>query len=113
MFYAAAGKREQMTATLQRVLDDPKTFPDARLKVGDFYGDLHDWPEALRQYQEGANNNSKEKGTYLKRIADAWLAQGKGDQAAGVVAEILKEHPNDDSAKAVNASLLLKTGQTG
>jgi len=111
MFYAAAGKRDRMTATLQRVLDDPKTFPDARLKVGDFYGDLHDWPEALRQYQEGANKNSKEKATYLKRIADAWLAQGKGDQAVGVVAEILKGHPNDDSAKAVNASLLLKTGQ--
>ena len=36
MFYAGAGKRDQLNATLQRVLDDPKTFPDARLKVGDF-----------------------------------------------------------------------------
>ena len=90
MFYAAAGKRDQMIATLQHILDNPKTFPDARLKVGDFYGELHDWPEALRQYQEGANNNPKEKATYRKRIADAWLAQGKGDQAADTVAEILK-----------------------
>jgi len=111
MFYATAGKRDQMTATLQRVLDDPKTFPDAHLKVGDFYGALHDWPEALRQYQQGADTNPKEKITYLKRISDAWLAQGKGDQAAGVVTEILKESPKDDAAKAVNASLLLKTGQ--
>jgi tetratricopeptide (TPR) repeat protein len=47
----------------------------------------------------------------LKRIADAWLAQGKGEQAAGVVADILKQQPNDDIAKAVNASLLLKTGK--
>jgi tetratricopeptide (TPR) repeat protein len=111
MFYAGASKRDQMTATLQRVLSDPKTFPDARLKVGDFYGVLHDWPEALRQYQEGANANPKEKTTYLKRMSDAWLAQGKGDQAAGIISEILKEHPNDESAKAVNASLLLKTGK--
>jgi tetratricopeptide (TPR) repeat protein len=111
MFYASAGKRDPMTATLQRVLNDPKTFPDARLRVGDFYAALHDWPEALRQYQEGADANPKEKATYLKRIFDAWLAQGKGDQAASVVSEILKEHPNDDSAKAVNASLLLKTGK--
>jgi tetratricopeptide (TPR) repeat protein len=111
MFYASASKRDQMTATLQRLLSDPKTFPDARLKVGDFYGLLHDWPEALRQYQEGANENPKEKAIYLKRIADAWLAQGKGDQATGIISEILKEHPNDESAKAVNASLLLKTGQ--
>src|SRR5580704_1945319 len=111
MFYAGASKRDQMTATLQRMLNDPKTFPDARLRVGDFYGVLHDWPEALRQYQEGANANPKEKTTYLKRMSDAWLAQGKGDQAAGIISEILKEHPNDESAKAVNASLLLKTGK--
>jgi tetratricopeptide (TPR) repeat protein len=113
MFYAATAKRDQITATLQRVLDDPKTFPEARLKVGDFFGALHDWPEALRQYQEGANTNPKERITYLKHIANSWLAQGKADQAAGVVAEILKERPNDDDAKAVNASLLLKTGQPG
>jgi tetratricopeptide (TPR) repeat protein len=111
MFYAAGDKRDQMTAALQRVLDDPKTFPDAHLKVGDFYATLHDWPEALRQYQEGAAADPKEKTTYLKRIADAWLAQGKGDQATGVVGEILKELPNDDAARAVNASLLMKTGK--
>jgi tetratricopeptide (TPR) repeat protein len=110
-FYATSGKRDQMTATLQHVLDDPKTFPNARLSVGDFYAALHDWPEALRQYQEGADANPKEKVAYLKRIADAWLAQGKGDEATGVVAQILKVQPNDDSAKAVNASLLVKTGQ--
>ena len=111
MFYAAAGKRDQMTAVLQRVLDDPKAFPDARLKVGDFYGALHDWPEAMRQYQEGAKANPKDKTTYLKHVADAWLAQGKGDEAAGVVGEILKGDSKDDAAKAVNASLLLKSGK--
>ena len=111
MFYASAGKRDQMTATLRRILDDPKNFPDGCLNVGDFYGALHDWPEAMRLYQEGADKNPKEKATYLKRISDAWVAQGKGDQAAGVVGEILKESPNDDTAKAVNASLLLKTGR--
>ena len=111
MFYASTGSREQMTATLQRVLDDPKTFPDGRLRIGDFYVTLQDWPEAMRQYQEGANRNPKERVTYLKRMSDAWLAQGRGDQAAGVVAEILKERPKDDIATAVNASLLLKTRQ--
>jgi tetratricopeptide (TPR) repeat protein len=111
MFYAAAGKRDQMSATLQRILDDPKKFPDGHLRAGDFYGALHDWPEALRQYQQGADANPKEKSAYLKRISDAWLAQGKGDEAASVIAGILKENPNDDSAKAVNASLLLKTGK--
>ena len=111
MFYAGAGKRDQMTSTLQRVLDDPKTFPDGHMKVGDFYASLHEWPAALGQYDEGAKANPKQKDLYLKRIADSWIAQGKGDQAAGVIGEILKDLPKDDAAKAVNASLLLKTGQ--
>lgn len=111
MFYATAGKRDQMSAVLQHILDDRKTFPDGPLKVGDFYAALQDWPEALRQYQDGAKANPKDKILYLKRISDGWLAQGKADEAARVVGEILKEQPKDDAAKAVNASLLLKTGR--
>ncbi len=109
-FYVAAGKRDQMTAVLKHLLDDPKTFPDARIRIGDFYGTLHEWDEALHQYEEGARENPKLRTEYLKRIADAWLAQGNGDKAAAVVGDILKDSPNDDAAKAVNASLLIKTG---
>jgi len=54
MFYAANGKRDQMTAILQRVAEDSKGFPDGRLRVGDFYGALQDWPEGVAEYQEGA-----------------------------------------------------------
>ena len=111
MFYAGTGKRDQMTATLQRVLDDTKTFPKGRLMIGDLYADLQEWPEAVRQYEAGAQLDTKEKAVYLKRIADAWLAQGKGDQAAGVLSEILKQNSSDEAAKAVNASLLLKSGR--
>jgi predicted Zn-dependent protease len=108
-FYAGAGKRDQMTAVLQRVLDDPKTFPAAHLKVGDVYASMYDWPEAMRQYQEGAKVDGGNKVIYLKRIADALLSQGKGEEAASVVAEVLKQQPDDEAAKAVNASLLLKS----
>jgi tetratricopeptide (TPR) repeat protein len=110
-FYASDGKRDQMTAVLKPLLSDTKTHPTAYLKVGDFYLALHDWPEAIRQYEEGSKANPKEKSIYLKRIADAWLLQGKGDQASSVMGEILKEHPKDDTATLVNAALLLKTGK--
>src|SRR5579864_771332 len=110
-FYAGNGKRDQMTAVLKPLLSDAKTHPTAYLKVGDFYLALHDWPEAMRQYEAGEQANPKEKSLYLKRIADAWLLQGKGDQAASVMGEILKEQPKDVTAKAVNAALLLKTGK--
>ena len=110
-FYAATGKTPAMEAVIKRLLDDPKTYPDARLRVGDFYGSLHEWDAALRQYEEGARQEPKLKTEYLKRIADAWLAQGNGEKAATVIGEILKDRPNDEAAKAVNASLLLKTGR--
>ena len=108
-FYVGAGKRDQMTAVLQRVLDDPKTFPAAHLKVGDLYASMYDWPEAMRQYQEGAKVDAGNKVIYQKRITDALLSQGKGEEAASVVAEILKQRPDDEAAKAVSASILLKS----
>ena len=109
-YYAATGKPVLMTATL-RSLSDAKVFPDAFLKVGDFYGARQSWPDALRQYEEGAKANPKQRIVYLKRITDAWLAQGKGEEAAGVIHEILREQPQDENARAVNASLLLKNGK--
>jgi tetratricopeptide (TPR) repeat protein len=110
-FYAGAGKRDQMSAVLKPLLDDPKTFPTAHLKVGDFYGSLHEWPDALRRYEEGTKIDPKNKTVYLKRINDVWLAQGQVEKATAVVSEILKDTPDDQTAKAVNASLLLKTGR--
>lgn len=110
MFYASAGKRDQMTATLEPLLHDTKAFPQGRLSVGDLYATLHEWPEAVRQYEEGAKADPKDKAIYSKRIADAWLAQGKGDRATEMVGEILKQNPRDDDAKAVNDSILLKSG---
>jgi tetratricopeptide (TPR) repeat protein len=109
-YYAASGKHEQMAAVLRSV-SDPKVFPNAYLKTGDFYSAHHEWPEALRQYEEGGKANPKERILFLRRIADSWLAQGKGEEAASVVNEILKEQPTDANARAVSASLLLKKGK--
>src|SRR5258708_11645855 len=99
-----------MTATL-RSLSDAKVFPDSYLKVGDFYSAHQSWPEALQQYEEGAKSNPKQRIVYLKRITDAWLAQGKGEEASSAIREILREQPEDENARAVNASLLLKNGK--
>jgi tetratricopeptide (TPR) repeat protein len=110
-FYAAAAREGEMQAVLRRMLDDPKTFPEARLQVGDLYGRLQRWDDALRQYEEGAKANSRERIAYLRKIADIWLSQGKGEQANQVVDEILKALPDDPSARGVKASLLLASGK--
>ena len=45
-----------MTGALQRLMDDPKDFPQALLWVGDFYLGLRDYTEAIRNYQAGCKH---------------------------------------------------------
>ena len=110
VFYSGTSRREQMTATLQRLLDHPQEFPEAHMQVGDFYNKLQEWDQAIREYEEGAKDDSKLRIAYLKRITNVYLTQGKGDQATAVLHQILKQQPADEEAHAVNASLLLKSG---
>jgi tetratricopeptide (TPR) repeat protein len=110
-FYAADSRENEMKAVMQRLLDDPKTFPDARLQVGDLYAKLQRWDDALHQYDAGTRVDSKRRIAYLRKIADVWLAQGKGEEASQVMDEILQRLPHDPSARGVKASLLIAVGK--
>jgi tetratricopeptide (TPR) repeat protein len=106
-FYASRSREADMQAAVQHLLDDPRTFPQGHLQAGDLYLRLQRWDQALEQYNAGSRPDAKDRVIYLKRIADVWLAQGKGEQADHAVDEILAEAPGDESAKGVRASLLL------
>ena len=106
-WYSRYGDKEKMKAELDRLVD---IFPNARLNVGDFYFDLQDWPEAIHVYQEGAGLSPRRRIDYLKRLCDAWLAQGNVQEAAKDLNEILKVSPQDDLARVVNDSLLVSNG---
>ena len=108
-YYARAGRRDDMTATLRRLLDNPRDFPQAHLQAGDLYSRLQDWDEAVRQYEAGATANPAERTIYRKKIANVWLSQGKGEQAAAVVDQLAKDQPSDEEVRAVRASLRLNT----
>jgi tetratricopeptide (TPR) repeat protein len=115
-FYAASSppREADMKAVLQQMLDNPKAFPQAPLQVGDFYAVLRRWDEARKLYEQGAEANSgkgkeAQRVTYLKRVADIWIVQGKSDEAYKVVDEILKEQPGEEGAAAVKASSLIGT----
>jgi tetratricopeptide (TPR) repeat protein len=110
--YARVRKQTEMKAALERLLDDPKDFPQGSLLVGDFYMRLGDYGEAIREYEQGAKNTPKEKILYQKRTANALLAQGKNEAAFRLVDDILKEDPHEHEALRVHANLLLRTGQT-
>jgi predicted Zn-dependent protease len=109
-YYASAGKRDQMNITIRSLLDRSASFPEVHLQVGDFYSGFQEWELALQQYDEGAKAHPKDKLVYLKRFANVWLRQGKGEQAAGMVDQILKENPQDEEGRAIKASIDMKSG---
>jgi tetratricopeptide (TPR) repeat protein len=113
--YKRVQKPDEMKATLQRLLDNPKDFPDGRISVGDFYASLQNYPEAIRYYQEGvrANSGVKERAPYQDRILMTLLAQGKNQEGLKLAERILRENPQDDSAQRLRADLLLDTGDAG
>ncbi|PWU05000.1 MAG: hypothetical protein C5B51_15665 [Terriglobia bacterium] len=109
-YYAGRSMPDQMKAALDRMTANTHDFPQGLLYAGDFYAGRQRWDDALAEFQQGAKANPKEKIVYQKRIAQLWLAQGKGEQAGQVVDEILKQDPGDEAAKGAKASLLLAAG---
>ena len=105
--YFRSQRPADMKAALQRLLDDPKDFPDGRLKVGDFYTILRDYPEAIRYYEDGARMSPKDKALYQKRQVAAWLGLGKKEEALRLADQIVKENPKDSEALHLHADLLL------
>jgi len=109
--YFRAKKQAEMQATLQRLLGDPKDYPQARILVGDFYLRFRNYPEAVRYYEEGARaSKDSDKVVYQKRAADALLAEGKREEASSTVDQIVDENPKDAEARRVQANMGLRTG---
>lgn len=106
-FYARAGRREEMQAALQRLTSNPKDYPDAFRRVGDFYLGMREFDAAIRHYQQGVQADPKQATTLQLLIAEALVAQGKPAEASRVVDQVLKEKPDHDVAKALRASLMI------
>lgn len=111
--YSRTHNTTEMTATLQRLLNDPKDFPRARLWVGDFYLELRDYPAAIAYYQQGANANrdAKTKLVYQTRNVLALLSQGQRDRATQLAEQVQKENPTDAGILRVHADILLESGK--
>jgi tetratricopeptide (TPR) repeat protein len=108
--YARVGKTAEMNATLQHMLDNPKDFPQAHFRVGEFYAGIGNVDEALRQLNEGVNEDRSKAALYQKKIAQLLANQGKTTDALNVLETILKQHPDTPDAIALHALLLMDTG---
>jgi tetratricopeptide (TPR) repeat protein len=69
-----------------------------------------DWNNASREYEAGIGSNPKNKLTYQKHLATALLSTGKRPEAQRVLDAILKDHPDDDDARASRAALRVANG---
>lgn len=108
-FYGETGRQPQADALVTQLCRNSARVPQARLYAGDLYLRLGRLDAADSMYRQGADLDPGNRILYLKRIANLWLAQGKGEKAAAVVGEILRVQPADTAAQGVKAALLLKS----
>ena len=106
-FYRSAGRDQEMTQVLQKMLADHTTFPSAPALVGDFYAETQSWNDALAQYRSGVQQSSgSNKLEYQKRIEHALEMLGQRDEALNELNEILKTVPKDPDMLLSRAVLL-------
>ncbi|HTB16813.1 MAG TPA: tetratricopeptide repeat protein [Bryobacteraceae bacterium] len=107
--YTRVQKPAEARAALQTLLDNPTDFPDAQLRVGDFYLAERDYPQAIRYYEAAGRANPKDQAGLEKRSLVALLANAKYDDASRMVDQILQANPKDEIALRMRADLLINT----
>jgi tetratricopeptide (TPR) repeat protein len=108
--YWSTGKREQATPLLIQITSRPQEFPEGHLDAGNFYAESGDWNDARREYEAGISANPKNKLIYQKRLATVFLSAGSRLEAEKILDEILKNHPEEDDARASRAVLRMAGG---
>ena len=109
--YYAFHQPAAMNATLDRLRNNTKDFPDAHLLIGDFLSDIGQLDEARREFEAGAKADPKQAAVYQKRITNLLLAQGKKDEAMKVVDQLVAADPSDTSPLSVKAGVLMQSGE--
>jgi tetratricopeptide (TPR) repeat protein len=110
LHYSYENRRQDMLDVLQQIKSHAKEFPDAYIKVGDFYLRLGDPDSAIREFKEGMGKDPSRKPVYQKSIIEVLMRQGKRGEAAEVNQQVLKDNPNDSDARSLEASFLLDKG---
>lgn len=105
--YSGLQKTAEMTATLNKLLENSKAFPDARSDVGDFYFSLKNWDEASKQYSEGLRTHPDKKSFYQKKTVNVLLAEQKRPEALAMLDQMVQADPKDEGSRALRAGLLI------
>jgi tetratricopeptide (TPR) repeat protein len=109
-YYTRTNRTADAKQVLEQIVNSPSHFPRGRLDVGEFYGRIGNWPEAMHQFEEGQRANPKDRLLYQKRIVSALIAQNKSTEATHAVEALFKEEPKDPEVRRVWATLRLESG---
>ncbi len=108
--YFLSKDRPSMDAMMAK-LDNEKDFPEGHLIAGDFYlFNLREFDSAERQYEAGERAFPKSKGLYQRRKVELLAMTGKNKDANDLLAQIIKENPEDTDAVQMRAALRVTTG---
>src|SRR6202162_4439179 len=108
--YWSIGKREQAIPLLNQITSRPHELPDGHLYSGNFYAESGDWNDASSEYEPGIRTCPKNKLTYQKRLATVFLSAGRHLEAEKILDEVLKDHAEEDDARASRAVLRMAGG---
>ncbi len=111
LHYSLQRRRDDMVGVLEKIKAHAKDFDGAYWTVGDFYLRIGDMESAVREYRNGMLKDASHKTLYQKHIIEVYLRQGKHQEAADIVKQILKDNPNDSDAQGLKASFLLDKGE--
>jgi tetratricopeptide (TPR) repeat protein len=107
-FYGATRREADMKSTLDKLTSNTKDFPNAYRAVGDFYFRNRNLDKAVEYYVTGKQADPTQSATFDKRIAEAYISQGKADEALKLLEAVIKQDAKDNDAIAMRASLLLR-----
>ncbi len=105
--YFLARKVTDMKAVLNRLVSDPKKYPDAFHLAGDFLFRIKDFDNAERTYTAGEVANPDKRIVFTKRLIEVKVAQNKLPEALAMTEVLLKENPKDPDSIAMRATIHL------
>jgi tetratricopeptide (TPR) repeat protein len=110
-FYYATNRRPQAEQVLQALLGREKDLPNARIKVGDFYGRMRDFDKALAVFNDGYKQGGARASEYRVKAALVLVGAGRRQEALRMVEAILKDDPKNNAATSMHATLELESGE--
>ena len=108
--YFRARDEPKAIETLQRITSNPKQFPDAFRLVGDFYFRAQKFDQAFATFGAGIGAQPGQKAMFQKKQVELLSLQNKRAEAVALAQKVVDENKDDAEAKAIRASLRLRTG---